>query len=207
MKQVVIFKLFIVFFLSSSTSFGQNEEKRKESRRPQARSLTPERMLQALDKDNDGKISKTEAPERMQERFAQMDENGDGFVQANELKKVFEMRSRRGGQNPEFDRRKQENTKNRGSKDSDGPKPDSGQRRSPSRVFDIEKIFKEMDQDGDGNLNPQEQQAVIAKFKQLQSRMRQRSRSGGDAEKKKSSNRNQRPDTDPVKPKRPGMQD
>ncbi|MCA9020186.1 MAG: HlyD family efflux transporter periplasmic adaptor subunit [Planctomycetaceae bacterium] len=45
-------------------------------------------MLQRLDKDSDGKISKEEAPERMQERFDELDANKDGFLDAGELSKL-----------------------------------------------------------------------------------------------------------------------
>ena len=99
MKQVGIFTLFGVFLASSSVVFAQDDEKRKGSRRPQ-QGLTVERWLKSVDKDNDGKIALAEAPERMQERFGQMDTNGDGFVDASELKKAVETRNRRSGQNP-----------------------------------------------------------------------------------------------------------
>tara|TARA_R110001592_G_scaffold176503_3_gene416196 strand:- start:69324 stop:71324 length:2001 start_codon:yes stop_codon:yes gene_type:complete len=45
-------------------------------------------MLQRLDKNSDGKISKDEAPERMQERFDELDANKDGFLDAAELSKL-----------------------------------------------------------------------------------------------------------------------
>ncbi|MFT4546439.1 MAG: Ca2+-binding EF-hand superfamily protein [Verrucomicrobiales bacterium] len=37
-----------------------------------------------MDKDDDGKISKEEAPERMRDRFDRMDRNGDGFLDKQE---------------------------------------------------------------------------------------------------------------------------
>jgi hypothetical protein len=42
-------------------------------------------MLQFMDKDGDGKISQSEASERMQPRFATYDKNADGFLDAAEL--------------------------------------------------------------------------------------------------------------------------
>lgn len=45
-------------------------------------------MLQRLDKDSDGKLSKDETPERMQERFDELDANKDGFLDAGELGKL-----------------------------------------------------------------------------------------------------------------------
>lgn len=45
-------------------------------------------MLQRLDKNSDGKLSKDEVPERMQERFDELDANKDGFLDAGELSKL-----------------------------------------------------------------------------------------------------------------------
>lgn len=55
------------------------------------------------DKDDDGKISKAEAPERMRERFDQMDQNGDGFFDKKEQEALIKMlreRAGQGGQRP-----------------------------------------------------------------------------------------------------------
>ncbi len=51
--------------------------------------------MSRLDKDGDGKISKDEAPERMRERFDDIDANSDGFIDAEEQKALME-RMRRG---------------------------------------------------------------------------------------------------------------
>jgi hypothetical protein len=42
-------------------------------------------MLANLDANGDGKISKSEAPERMQGRFGELDQNGDGFLSGSEI--------------------------------------------------------------------------------------------------------------------------
>ena len=47
--------------------------------------------------NSDGKISKDEAPERMRERFSQLDANNDGVLTLEEMKKGF---SRRGNRDP-----------------------------------------------------------------------------------------------------------
>ena len=65
-------------------------------------------MLKRLDSDGDGKISKEEAPERMRERFDQIDTNGDGFIDEAEQKALIENMRRRfaeGGGRPEGGRR------------------------------------------------------------------------------------------------------
>lgn len=52
------------------------------------------RFLARFDKNGDGKLQKSEAPERMKERFDLLDTNGDGALDADE---AAAMRGRRGG--------------------------------------------------------------------------------------------------------------
>jgi Ca2+-binding EF-hand superfamily protein len=50
--------------------------------------------LMQFDADGDGVVSRAEAPERMQDRFDQIDANGDGAIDSQE---IDAMRSRFGG--------------------------------------------------------------------------------------------------------------
>lgn len=50
-----------------------------------------------FDEDGDGKVSRDEAPERMQQNFDRIDENGDGFADEAELATMRERFSQRGG--------------------------------------------------------------------------------------------------------------
>lgn len=54
-------------------------------------------FLAQFDADGDGKISKEEAPERMQERFDTMDANGDGFIDQEEMQAMRQRLGGRGG--------------------------------------------------------------------------------------------------------------
>lgn len=71
----------------------------------------PEAVLARFDENKDKAISKDEAPERMAERFDEIDENGDGKLTADELGKMFqrgrpdgEGRRREGSDQPKGDR-------------------------------------------------------------------------------------------------------
>ncbi len=57
-----------------------------------------EEVIEHLDKNEDGKISKEEAPEVTAEYFDLVDADGDGLVTADELKAAPERRG--GGQRP-----------------------------------------------------------------------------------------------------------
>ena len=54
--------------------------------------------LMQFDTDKDGKVSKAEAPERMQAMFGMMDSNGDGFIDAGEIATLRERFKKRGGE-------------------------------------------------------------------------------------------------------------
>jgi Ca2+-binding EF-hand superfamily protein len=53
--------------------------------------------LEAFDKDKDGKISKEEAPDRLKERFEQVDSNSDGFIDQAEFRQMTERMQKAGG--------------------------------------------------------------------------------------------------------------
>ncbi|HEY5313381.1 MAG TPA: EF-hand domain-containing protein [Pirellulales bacterium] len=53
--------------------------------RPDGQRPDPKQMLQRLDSNQDGKLSKDEVPEWMRGNFDRIDANGDGFIDADEL--------------------------------------------------------------------------------------------------------------------------
>jgi hypothetical protein len=55
----------------------------------------------AADTDGDGQLSPDEAPERMRENFGEIDSNGDGFVDQEELAARRTARNRDGGERPQ----------------------------------------------------------------------------------------------------------
>lgn len=75
---------------------GAGERKGKQGRNPQA-------MLDRADTNGDGVITKSEAPERMLERWDRVDANGDGEIDKAEQAQVIERmeaRMREGGRRP-----------------------------------------------------------------------------------------------------------
>jgi Ca2+-binding EF-hand superfamily protein len=67
-----------------------NGEGRPDGQRPDSK-----QMLQRMDSNKDGKLSKDEVPERMQENFDRIDANSDGFVDAAELERAMSMNRNR----------------------------------------------------------------------------------------------------------------
>lgn len=227
-KALLATSVMVLSLLVQSNASAQNENdkpnnRNQQSKRGNARNAdrrgNPANMMRFLDKDKDGKISKDEAPERMAGRFDQIDANSDGFLDQTEMQNIFANRgnqSNRGAGGP--------NQTGPAKSKSESGDAVRGNRNSGDRAmgngamgrFDIAKLFKEMDKDGDGNLDPTEQQSIIERFKAMQERMRgamgQRGgagqsseRKGADRMKKAAENRFSIPKTDPVKPKRPGM--
>ena len=69
-----------------------------------------DRLIREADKDNDGKLSKDEAPPRMKENFDRIDRNKDGFIDRAEVAQGFGDRRPEQG-NPEGRRRPEEGKK------------------------------------------------------------------------------------------------
>src|SRR5262249_9578925 len=68
-------------------------------RGPRGGGLTADQIVERLmsfDKNKDGKLSKDELPERMQDLFTKGDLNKDGFLDKDEIKKLAEARARAG---------------------------------------------------------------------------------------------------------------
>ena len=69
-----------IFTFSVSEMNAQKGEKGQSHERP-----TFEELLEKMDKDEDGKLSKKETKGPLNDHFAQIDENEDGFITSEEF--------------------------------------------------------------------------------------------------------------------------
>jgi Ca2+-binding EF-hand superfamily protein len=83
-----------LLLLSAAVVFGQDEAAQR--KKDANKRFDPARLLGQFDANNDGYLDRSEAPERMKERFAQMDANKDGKLSREELQRF----AQRGGAAP-----------------------------------------------------------------------------------------------------------
>jgi Ca2+-binding EF-hand superfamily protein len=111
-------------------------------------------MLMAFDKNKDGKLTKAEVPERLQGVFARADDNTDGVLTADEIKKAAAAQP-------------QPTAAGRGEgrgREGEGRGGEPGGRGGPPRR---DALFTALDQDGDGGLSADEIAAAPASLKKL----------------------------------------
>lgn len=175
----ILLATFVVFGASSIVAYSV-----KADDNDQQRSDRVTRMMN-LDKDDDGKISKDEMPERLSGMFAKADEDKDGFLTRDEIQKVAfgrmgagedgqrgrgrgdrpERAESRGDRGPEFGDR--EGMRGRGPRDGEG-RPEGrgaedGRRSGGDRETDrrrnvapASRLMSAIDTDGDGKLSSDE---------------------------------------------------
>ena len=85
--------LFTIALLTSAIGNAQENTDREKGR------PGPEKIMERLDADEDGKLSKEEASKakrgRLAEKFDEIDTNSDGFIDLDEFKKFHEQRPKR----------------------------------------------------------------------------------------------------------------
>lgn len=80
--RVVVLVVGIILFMSTS-SFGQSENRQDRKEPP-----TFKELLEKMDANEDGKLSKTEVKGPLKDHFDEVDTNEDGFITEEELKKA-----------------------------------------------------------------------------------------------------------------------
>ncbi|MEO9511240.1 MAG: EF-hand domain-containing protein [Flavobacteriaceae bacterium] len=92
-KNIVTVALVTISLLTSVVGAAQDRSN-KEKDRP-----NPEKILEHLDTDEDGKLNKEEVSKakrgRLAEQFDEVDTNSDGFIDLEEFKKFHEQRPKR----------------------------------------------------------------------------------------------------------------
>lgn len=113
---------------------------------------TPDEMaatLMAFDKDGDGKLTKKEAPERLQGMFARADTNHDDALTADEIKAAAAAQP--------------QPTANRPAGGPEGRRGEGGREGGPP----VDVLFGALDQDRDGALSADEVAAAPASLRKL----------------------------------------
>ncbi len=127
---------------------------------------SPEMVLKHLDKDGNGSISKSEAPERMASHFDKLDANGDGAVTLDELKAAFKKRGERGERGGRGPGGKGFGGKGRPTPEDFIKRFDKDGNGTVSRGELPEKMqqkFDKIDQNSDGAIDVNEVKALFAK--------------------------------------------
>ena len=181
-----------------------------QQRGDQQRGFDVGRMFQAMDKNQDGKLTKEELPPRMQQGFNRIDANGDSVIDRQELRQLANlMRGMQGQQG-----RGQQGRGQRGMRRGGDGEQGQGQRRQ----FDAGQMLKRMDKNNDGKITKDEMpERMQERFEQLDSNgdgavdaaefktaMERRMQRGGGGQGQQRKRGNGGEQKGSVKPKRPG---
>ena len=146
------------------------EERGRERRGPGGGPSIVERMM-AFDKDEDGQISKEEAPERLQSMFSRADSNEDGFLSREEV--TAEIGGRQGAETDARPGPPEGRPGNRGGF-REGMRPESGRGgfgggapRGPGGFGSPLAVIAALDVDGNGEISAQEIDLAVVSLRKL----------------------------------------
>ena len=143
-----------------SQSGEQTQRRRRrgqdQGRRGGARNL--DRFFGFVDKDQDGSISLDEAPQRMKQRFSDIDANSDSKISREELKQALAtMRGGRGqGQRDGKGNKGEKGSKGKQQKGAMDQQGANGQGMGRRRMGNAASLFASLDKDGDGKISKDE---------------------------------------------------
>ena len=125
----------VAAFVLSTPLFASAEAPKRFNRSREARS--PQQMFDRFDEDGDGRISRAEAPERMQMRWDKIDVNADGYWDADEHTARLEHHRQRSGEKGARSGkgRDQFRSERRRTRDGEGPalRTDGERKKRPKR--------------------------------------------------------------------------
>jgi Ca2+-binding EF-hand superfamily protein len=132
------------------------------------------KTLMAFDANGDGKLSKSELPERMQGLFDRADENKDGFLTADEIRKLAAVQARppqndgpgeRGGPGRDMNFIRMDPVLAAVDTNGDGVLSSEELRNAP-------KAIRKLDSDGDGKITREEMMAAMRRRRESENRDR-----------------------------------
>lgn len=112
----------LVCALVSVYALSADDEHRRHGKKGMGNMHSPAQMIQYMDTDKDGKISKQEWQDFHDKRFAEMDADKDGFVTADEMKAARQQMMKKHRQKMQDDdnsKAKKQRRKNKKSNDDD----------------------------------------------------------------------------------------
>lgn len=155
MRHALLVAALLGIVLQSSAA---DEDEAKKKRRAALGKVSAERILQRLDKNKDGKLSKDEVPERMVQAFDRIDANKDGSLDLKEIEQMLQRaRQRNPNANPKGNNELIQRIM-RLDANKDG-KISKDEAKGP-----IEKVFPRADANNDGFLDKAELTRLAQRF-------------------------------------------
>ena len=153
LKLPIILAAMVISLVLSDCSFAQATS--------QDRAQRLQQLMQRLDKNQDKQVTRDEVPERMLERFAKMDQDGDGAITSEEVKVIIQRMTRNSGAKKGAGK-KGKNSKGKNKKGDQKKSDDANPKQNKSQGDAKGKAKKRRSKKGNGKkAEPMDTEAVI----------------------------------------------